>query len=173
LLSVKNNLRDLFVAFPRFFRYGGDIPIVVDGHFPFAWGANFSANQKSGCHVQLLDGGKLWDLGKTRFTKKSKVVSFLLRTKRIGWKEKTIQKVGLELWGDRMNGAKFDCSRKSREAHENNSVPIRVSAEAFQKFRDSMAAYWDHVVSLYGSPRRFRFERRSNPKPHKLPKASR
>lgn len=112
-------------------------------------------------------------MGKTTLPKKRKGVSFLLELRRIRWKETTIQKLGLDLWGDRMNGAKFDCSRKSREAHENNSVPIRVSAEAFQKFRDSMAAYWDHVVSLYGSPRRFRFERRSNPKPHKLPKASR
>ncbi|MGQ9504365.1 MAG: hypothetical protein ACUVQG_09205 [Thermogutta sp.] len=61
-----------------------------------------------------------------------------------------------------MKGAKFDCSQKSRESHENNCVPIRVSSEAFRKFNEAMTAYWDHVVMLYGSPRRLRLERRLN-----------
>ncbi|MEJ5342308.1 MAG: hypothetical protein WHT09_12130 [Thermogutta sp.] len=59
-----------------------------------------------------------------------------------------------------MNGAQFDCSRKSRHAHENTPVPIRVSLEAFRRFQQEMEAYWEKVIAEHGSPRRFRIERR-------------
>lgn len=58
-----------------------------------------------------------------------------------------------------MKGAKFDCSRESRYAHENADVPIRVPVEAFKKFEAEMIDFWAEVVCKLGSPRRFRLER--------------
>ncbi|HOA51508.1 MAG: hypothetical protein WBH86_17100 [Thermogutta sp.] len=72
-----------------------------------------------------------------------------------------------------MNGAKFDCSRKSRESHENNVVPIRVSAEAFRKFQESMKEYWEQVIAQHGSPRRLRIGQRIRRRSRKAPKAKR
>lgn len=60
-----------------------------------------------------------------------------------------------------MNGAPFDCSRKNRRAHENAAVPIRIPAQAFRKFQAEMEEFWSQIIARYGSPRRFRLERRT------------
>ncbi|GAB6165444.1 hypothetical protein JCM19992_14440 [Thermostilla marina] len=55
-----------------------------------------------------------------------------------------------------MKGAKFDCSRDSRRAHEASDVPIRVDREAYENFCETIRADLSRLIAKHRSPRRIK-----------------
>lgn len=62
-----------------------------------------------------------------------------------------------------MKGAKFDCSRDNRRAHEASDVPIRVERAAYEDFCEAIRAELSELIVQHQPPRNRRKQKRSLP----------